>query len=754
MDLMRRFVFVPIAVAASLVFGTASAAFALPDSRGYELVSPADKGDGALSPVGGGTQAAESGDGLAYLAPLPLPDAQTGADNNYLATRGAAGWSSQDLTPPQAAINEGVLANPVIYALSSDLSRAVLKDGGRAGLKAVDSPELVSGEPQNNVNLFARDNGTGGYQLVDLTPPGVTPAYARFEGASPDLSRVLFDSTAQLVPGAPAGQEDLYEWADGSLSLAGVIPVAPATRCGGGGPACIASPQSASLGGGNGIDQVTGRLNAISLDGSKAFFTDVAVNTAAPGQLYVRENGETVEISASQKTNGTGPGGTDPAGPRFPEYWPPSADGSTAFFTSCEQLTNDATANASQSDARCHGVNTRQHGLMGSDLYAYDTASGALSDLTVDSGDPLGADVVAVLGASRDGSYVYFAANGVLAPGASPGNCYEPVNNEKGHCNLYVHHNGSTAFIASIADDASTEDESIVPWHKYSATARVTPDGTRLAFTTTASLTGYDNAIGGGASSCGSTSRFQPLPTGDPHCSEVYLYDAVSRELSCVSCNPSGARPLGASYLAEPEELGDGSSGSDEYLPRTLSQDGTRLFFESEDALVPVDVNARKDVYEYENGHLNLITSGTSNEESSFVDASVSGNDVFFMTSSRLVGQDRDEQPDIYDARVGGGFPFAPAPAPCSDEACRAPATGWSGPALASSGGSGNGNLVPVPVSSGGTRSRSLTRAQKLAGALRACQHRPRRRRASCRARARRLYGGAARSTKSARGSK
>jgi hypothetical protein len=734
---------------------------ALPDGRGYELVTPVEKGDGSLPPpsnplgVNPGFRASTSGDGLAYSVETAFPGALAGGPDNYLAARGGSGWSSQSITPPQAATEED-LRFPSVMGYSADLSKAAFADGGEdsVGVGAgQDVPALIPGEPQNNLNLFLRDNATSSYQLLNLTPAAVTPDPAGFEGASADFSHVLFISVAQLTPDALNGHgstaDNLYEWAGGSLSLAGQIPTAPATRCGGGGPTCSAPVEGAVLGGGDrDIHNWAGFLNAVSPDASRVFFKSGAGPSS--GQLYVRENdARTTEISASQKTNGTGPGGSDPAGPRFPLYWPASADGSKAFFTSCEQLTNDSTANASEQDERCNSVGTI---LRGADLYRYDTNTGTLSDLTVDhNGDPFGADVKAVFGASADGSYVYFVANGVLAGGASQGDCLGE-GSPKGQCNLYVSHNGSTSFIARI-DGAGGNDA----WSAYLTTARVTPDGTRLAFETTRSLTGYDNTLVSG-SQCGTNERGNSFGA---QCPEVYLYDATSQQLRCVSCNPSGARPLGPAHLS-PIEMPSSGSGAFarafEYLPRNLSEDGTRVFFNSSDALVPGDVNARQDVYEYEGGRLYLTSSGTSSDDSRLIDASLSGNDVFFTTRSRLVGQDTDQKLDIYDARVGGGFPFtAPSPV-CVGESCRpSPAVQPAGVSLGSGSTSGAGNLPPGPVPVTVARRGSLTRAQKLAAALKACQRKPRRRRASCVAHARRLYGparAAGKTTKSARGTK
>ena len=139
-----------------------------------------------------------------------------------------------------------------------------------------------------------------------------------------------------------------------------------------------------------------------------------------------------------------------------------------------------------------------------------------------------------MIGASEDGTSVYVVANGVLAAGASPGNCKLNHAEDEGYagaaCNLYlVHFDGSswtTTFIARL----SGEDEP--DWRTRDLgrmTARVSPNGRYLAFMSLVSLTGYDNT---------------DAVSGQPDL-EVYLYDAGSGRLVCVSCNPTGARPVG-----------------------------------------------------------------------------------------------------------------------------------------------------------------------------------------------------------------
>src|SRR5262249_27761794 len=75
-------------------------------------------------------------------------------------------------------------------------------------------------------------------------------------------------------------------------------------------------------------------------------------------------------------------------------------------------------------------------------------------------------------------------------------------------------------------------------------------------------------------------------------------------------------------------------------------------------------------------GCLYLISIGKSKYPSLFADASTSGNDVFFFTRDKLVGQDEDELQDVYDARVGGGLKsqFPEPPVPCEGlDACHGP---------------------------------------------------------------------------------
>jgi hypothetical protein len=174
----------------------------------------------------------------------------------------------------------------------------------------------------------------------------------------------------------------------------------------------------------------------------------------------------------------------------------------------------------------------------------------------------------------------------------------------------------------------------------YNAVA-VSPDSRRVAFASAANLTSYDS---GGMQ-------------------QVYVYDAVARKVTCASCPPDGAPATGLASLHNPE-------ASIPTAPRNFTDDG-RLFFETPQALVAADDDAKADVYELGPDGVRLVTPATS-VDAHFIDNSADGSTVFVLTRAGLVRADVDGgNADIYAVRVGGGFPDPPAP--CAGVACRGP---------------------------------------------------------------------------------
>lgn len=756
----------------------------LPDCRAYEMVSPLEKDDNGI--LHSDARTSLSGDALAYLSDGSFSGPQGApASSDYFSRRGPDGWSTQNISGPHALFNTHLEAPFQELWFTPELSKGLLHSAYYP---------LVEGEPAGFFNLYVDDFEAGVYHKVTtVTPPGEapyngSPTEAVLAGASSDLSHVVFQEYAPLSEGASPGHLHVYEWAAGRLSQVDVPPEGVKFE----GEAFVGAP-------GNFDETKAGDVwHAVSENGMRVFFTEGEVHQGSKelGQLYVRENptepqseigehGEctepakacTVEVSASQRTNSLGLPKPDPNGPQPAFFRDASANGERVFFTSRAELTNDAYTGPDDNAAN---------------LYEYDLQTGALTDLTVD--DEAATDGAAVLGlvtAGEDGSYVYFVANGVLATGANPngekaapGNCKQDEEEAPAGrrvCGLYVeHYNGSEweapTFVATlaggnVASNAVLDETDWVGYERRAAgdygvplddfgpgshTARVTPDGTRLAFESYRSLTGAETerAERGECNDKGAGGR----------CREVYLYDASTEKLVCASCDPSGARPVGDAELGGTEAAGGTSFAFSfpYYLPRNLSEDGSRLFFQSPDPLVPHDSDGKLDVYELEQpgeggcteasgayshssaGCLFAISDVAGDNASHFMDASPNGEDVFIDTADQLLPSDTDTREDVYDVRVGGGFPVAAAPPACDNaDSCKPPVSPQPGvfgaPASATFSGPGN---PPPPSSSAVVEPKPLTRAQKLAKALKVCaKDKQKSKRAKCQKQAKQKYG-------------
>ncbi len=714
---------------------TANGEIVLADGRAWELVSPADKQGVLIEPLGSSEeveiQAARAGNAISYVTSQTIGEKPEGKTylSQILSTRAGHGWRSEDVAIPYSVPREEIAENlfdaqPEYGLFSQDLSSAVVEPHS-----ALFSPLPEAKER----TLYLRDDANGTYvPLVNENnvPPGTkyggrgsdeeTGGVMHFLAATPDLSSVVFESAEALTPEAKEGcpqngcgsyPPNLYEWSAGRLQLVNIWP--------------------------NGETEPEGSLphgpylnaHVISNDGRWIVWR------VGP-TLYLRDmvDRRTVQI-----------GGSD-----SPSFQTMSSDGSRIFF------------------------------LEDGDLYEFNVDDGMQTDLTANHGvAEADAGVQEFpLGASEDGSYVYIVAKGVLASGGVGG-----------QDNLYMLHDTGSGWTTTHVTTLSSEDEK--DWDSggqggnldiHKMTARVSPNGRFVTFVSSLSLTGYDNvdAVSGQRDD------------------EVYLYDGVTGRLSCASCNPTGARPVGLfvglfnsgqSLLVDPigGVYGDrwlagsipgweGLPGSTLYQQRYLSDSG-RLFFDSPDALVPQDTNGLEDVYEYEpagigsctgasvafsegsGGCVNLISSGTSSLESVFLDASESGDDVFFLTAARLTAADYDTGYDVYDAHVcSAEVPCAAEPVsspPCtSGDSCKAAPTPQPeifGPAPSATF-SGTGNIVGS--SSGpAVKPRTLTRTQKLERALAACRKKKKAKRASCERQARKVYGskqshGSAKATK------
>jgi hypothetical protein len=433
-------------------------------------------------------------------------------------------------------------------------------------------------------------------------------------------------------------------------------------------------------------------------------------------------------------------------------FWGASGDGSRVYFSSDQQLTDSA----SQDGANLYeSVCSHPCAKPAEERRLIDVSEAATGGKV--AGGPRVQGVMAV---SPDGSHIYFVAQGVLT-GAEHNQ--QGQGAADGVDNLYVYTEGQPVrFVASLsAGDAEQ-------WSP-STSVNVTPNGSVLVFTSSAALTADDTRSEG------------------PR--QVYRYDALSGSLSRVSIGQDGYNDDGnAGSVAAQDPIVPASRAFVEvpgppHANPTMSDDGSRVFFQSPVGLTPGALNEvfvggkenetaqqrmANNVYEWvapgtgsctlTQGCVSLISDGADVAEHSPTEHSggsvellgtdAAGANVFFATNDALVPQDIDTQRDYYDAHICSEASPCVAPAdapvmPCSEVSCQGPGAAQApAPTPASADFSGTGNLPPAPAPAPATKAKPLTKAQKLAKALKACRKKTnKKKRERCEKQARASYG-------------
>jgi hypothetical protein len=206
----------------------------LPDGRGWELVSPVDKGGGSIAAPGqlfggGAIQAAAGGGALTYGSATAFADPVAAPPvSQYLSVRGAGGWSTENLSPPLESDGYGDHPDGAPFRVfSPDLARGVMLNGSRCALEGTCPPSY---------SLWS----AGSFQLLP------TVSGLRLDGAGPDLRHLVFSAEGAL-----------YEWSGAALEQIDA------------GPAVLAAP-----------------IGAVSEDGSRVYYS-----LLEDGPIYLHEAG-------------------------------------------------------------------------------------------------------------------------------------------------------------------------------------------------------------------------------------------------------------------------------------------------------------------------------------------------------------------------------------------------------------------------------------------------------------------------------
>jgi hypothetical protein len=486
---------------------------------------------------------------------------------------------------------------------------------------------LVGADTDSSGDVYEREGTTT--TLISTGPINGNGAHqAQFAGVSADGSRVFFDTSEQLTSTDTDGARDVYERFAGTTTHVSIGP----------------------NGGNSAIDSF---YSGTSTDGTKVSFLSydaLTSNDTDTGRrdVYQRSGGTVTLLS----TGGNGPYGAD--------YDGATPDGTHVFFHTDESLAGTDTdgirdvyehtggttvqvstgpingngafaalyKGVSQDGSRAFFVTNEQLTTTDTDSYndVYQRSGGTTTKLSLGPNGGNGAFDTNFGGASADGSKVWLETREALVSGDTDGFCEDEFEQFILPClDVYERTGGTTTLISTGANGS----------HEASMAAG-TQDGTHVFFHTTESLLAADTT----------PSTFD-------------VYDRSGGNTTLVSAGGSGA-----SFF----------SG--------MSKDGVRVFFSSYESLVGADTDIWNDVYERYGGATTLISTGPASTSGSniafFYGASEDGTKVYFDTDEKLTAADTDASFDIYRAsQVLSGFlrpkaatrstiPLVPAYAPCA----------------------------------------------------------------------------------------
>jgi hypothetical protein len=591
----------------------------LPDCRAFELVSGDTNGSSILS----GLRLSADTHGIAWTSLGAYADSRGVVGvGNYGALRDGTGWRVHSLSPAASDdVGDIRSLSTGSFVVGGDLLNAALWSLGDF---TSDDPETGGGVSSDVYKV-----GLGGVATFVSHGQGFA-ANGHYEAVldglsdDPGGSTILFVSREHLTGDAPpdGATSNLYRWRDGRVDLVGVDEAGQPLANG----AALGADAGNQVSNG-GVRADAGRLadaSMLSPDGTRfvyqsgglgPFYGSALGNFSAPGALFLHVDGRpVVEITRSQRAGSVG----DPAA-NGAKAIDASPDFKRVYFNSQDQLSDDAPS--------------------GGGVYVYDVATGRLSFVFRTPSPVIGDRTQGVVQISDDGQYIYFTSVEDLASGATAG-----------AQNLYVKHGVDIAFVAMLGGSEELSAQPMSQGNRYPSLyspASLDAAGDTLVFESPTSLAGASNA-GHNA---------------------IYRYEAQTKQLSCISCRPSGAASQQDSSLG-PNAPDGGHFAQSRF--RNITDDGKAIVFSSADAILAQDTNGKLDVYEYRDGRVELLTTGRGSTDTFLSGASRDGADVFIITGDSLVKGDGDGgYTDVYDVRRDGGFLEADDPRECESSACQ-----------------------------------------------------------------------------------
>lgn len=659
------------------------------NGRVFEQVSPAYKGGFGASFV---EAISQSGESVAFYSPTAFAGAPAGLSQNvdafdYIARRGPDGWVSVPAMPPYTVLPAvaGGGSGPGNRDTTPDLTTTLAL--GQVG------PSNEAAEKEGTEAKFVLHDtelpDADAYWTIAGSPLTLlnhsAPIFFRYLGSSSSFCRLFFDegqlNTIRNGPEVPLQEaenanEQVYEQTRGCGGEAPALRLVAVDNSGALiSPLCRADIGIEHFAGIN--KEIKSAFNAIADNGEQAFFTTCIANEESDHQLFMRLAGaHTVEVSKPMSEScGEEIPCKEAAKRASADFAGASEDGSKVFFTTQARLTGEDADNGNDlylAEIGCPSGN------------ACSVAERRVTNLTQVSHDPNGgqADVRGVVRTAPDGSRAYFVAQGDLLSAVERQGLAEEGRPTPavGADNLYMYDAaaGQVKFIAELcsghAVSGSVEDSRCPSfggtdtelWQLLNGDSSLAQtaggDGRYLVFVSYGQLTSDDTDAA----------------------ADVYRFDAVSGSLQRVSLGEDGYDSNGNNSefdsVIEAGHYGGTVLRQYEMNNRAISEDGSRIVFTTAEPLSIAATNHLVNVYEWHEGsgagEVSLLSGGNGPTSIADVAMAPSGRDVFFVTTQGLVPQDVDGQPDVYDARLGGGF--APQPAavePCAGDACQGPLT-------------------------------------------------------------------------------